>query len=352
MVTIDETVVLLQQALAALQHLHAAGVVHRDLKPENILLQSRSPLHIKLADFGLAKDAKHLKTLCGTLPYVAPEIWQKEVYTAAVDIWSIGVITFEFGYHLLENPMDPDSRKRTLSKLKIEYQHWYKMLAEVIEDCESDDLIDLLSTGMLKVDPWERLSAAECLRRALKLQVGVPSDPHMTGGGMLAHKTLVTSDPPESAHHKASYGHAPSRSRRQKDQVPWEPVHSVSEIHRKAAQQPELSASPSGPQPKRFKKVRDPQRAGFFQIEVNNKTVMVRKEDFFVNATDITKAAGRNRNTTVKLRKRGGVFDVVRGPYQGTYLNLQDSITLCEKYDLDELKKRLEVTAAEHGYCV
>lgn len=42
--------------------------MHRDIKPENILLTDKN-LHVKLADFGLAKiigEESFTTTLCGT----------------------------------------------------------------------------------------------------------------------------------------------------------------------------------------------------------------------------------------------------------------------------------------------
>ena len=64
--SVDENIDLLIQALKALKYLHPRGVAHRDLKPENILIESRSPLSIKLANFGLANNKPDLKTVCGT----------------------------------------------------------------------------------------------------------------------------------------------------------------------------------------------------------------------------------------------------------------------------------------------
>lgn len=72
-ITVGETQDFLFQVLEALEYLHQRGVTHRDLKPENILVESRNPFSIKLADFGFANDQPHLKTICGTPSYAAPE---------------------------------------------------------------------------------------------------------------------------------------------------------------------------------------------------------------------------------------------------------------------------------------
>lgn len=92
----EETEAIVFQTLSALAHLHPQSVAHRDLKPENILVESRDPLSIKVADFGLASDSVELKTLCGTPGYVAPEVYYRKLYTPAVDLWSLGVIALKY----------------------------------------------------------------------------------------------------------------------------------------------------------------------------------------------------------------------------------------------------------------
>lgn len=95
------------QLVNGVAYMHSKGVGHRDIKPENILLSSDGDL--KLADFGMATlfeyggKRKTAVTLCGSPPYVAPEVLScssqgstKGVGYAAdyADIWSCGVVLF------------------------------------------------------------------------------------------------------------------------------------------------------------------------------------------------------------------------------------------------------------------
>lgn len=103
------------QVFTALKHLHDRGICHRDIKPENILLESQTKFaKLYLGDFGLAKlRSSFMKTLCGTLNYLAPEVLERTEYSKAVDCWAVGVMLYFLlsGVHPFDHQNEETLRK-------------------------------------------------------------------------------------------------------------------------------------------------------------------------------------------------------------------------------------------------
>ena len=94
--------------------MHSQSIVHRDLKPENVLLTEDG--HLKLMDFGSAKDLKHpdrkrrstvrppssrnstderKSTFVGTADYVSPEMLLGREASYTMDVWALGCLLFQ-----------------------------------------------------------------------------------------------------------------------------------------------------------------------------------------------------------------------------------------------------------------
>ena len=91
-----KTATYISQLADALKYCHTRKVIHRDIKPENLLLGVNGEL--KMADFGWSVHApsSRRETLCGTLDYLPPEMVNGHTHDHTVDLWGVGVLTYEF----------------------------------------------------------------------------------------------------------------------------------------------------------------------------------------------------------------------------------------------------------------
>ena len=87
--------------LAALGAAHAEGIVHGGLKPENIFISPSG--RAKVLDFGIAKlqpefsgSTTRAASVLGTLDYLAPEQARAQAIDPRTDLYTMGVIIYEF----------------------------------------------------------------------------------------------------------------------------------------------------------------------------------------------------------------------------------------------------------------
>ena len=160
---------VLYKLLKVILYLHQRGIVHRDLKPENILCLNKNKIdEILVIDFGLSSfftPKELLKSPCGTLSYVAPEVLKGYGYGKEVDLWSAGVILyvmlrgklpFDSANHHKNNKNDKTNliRKVISGRFSMRNEIW-KLISNNCKD---------LIIRLLCVDPHKRLTAQNALK--------------------------------------------------------------------------------------------------------------------------------------------------------------------------------------------
>lgn len=206
------------QLVSGVSYMHSKGVAHRDIKPENILLSESG--NLKIADFGLATlfeyqgKTKLSATMCGSPPYIAPEVitcssrgTQSKVkgvgYSAnLVDIWSCGVVLFVL---LVGNtPWDePTSASWEFEEYcgkegRSTDELWAKLPSTVLS----------LLRGMMSVDPAKRFSFSHIKTHPWFTR----RNPHLTSDGKTKDPLNLATQLLEGLH--IDFNQQPSASQR------------------------------------------------------------------------------------------------------------------------------------------
>ena len=179
------------ELVLAVQTLHMMGYAHRDLKPDNILLDRTG--HIKLSDFGLAKqtpesalpavssDANaplpgptdggesteahraawhrlrhraYFFTTVGSPGYIAPEVLLRQGYGKECDWWGVGIILYEM---LCGYPPFYDEEPSRVAQRIIRHR-------ELLDFPRGDEAISPEATSLIRgllADPAERFGFDE-----------------------------------------------------------------------------------------------------------------------------------------------------------------------------------------------
>jgi tRNA A-37 threonylcarbamoyl transferase component Bud32 len=95
---LGETIGIVAQIAAALDHAHASGIVHRDVKPANVMIDSAG--QVKVMDFGIAKletgaNLTSTGSIMGTPNYMSPEQARGLKVDRRSDLFSLGCVLYE-----------------------------------------------------------------------------------------------------------------------------------------------------------------------------------------------------------------------------------------------------------------
>ena len=188
---VDETLRLLAQVAAALDHAHAAGVVHRDVKPANVMVEPSG--HVKVMDFGIAKvDSGTNKNnltvsgaIMGTPNYMSPEQARGGLVDARSDLFSLGCVLYECLSG--ERPFQADSVAGILVRVVTEEPTAVDFAALGLPP----GLTEVLSRAMAKNPAARFASGAEMIAAVRAAAVGA----HDEADARLAGATVVTSRP-------------------------------------------------------------------------------------------------------------------------------------------------------------
>lgn len=159
------------QLCDALRFLHYYDIIHADVKLENILVDDDD--NIRLCDFGLSRInnvqyiSNYRRGVCGTVGYIAPEIYEDELLglSPAIDSWAVGTVLYELLYRKnpFMNSYELDRYKRSDGSLNKEKLKKAMSKFPSFPPDINDDLYDLFKR-VFRLDPDHRATLSEIQR--------------------------------------------------------------------------------------------------------------------------------------------------------------------------------------------
>lgn len=155
---------LLEQCLVGLAAIHDSGSVHRDLKPSNLVLSRDGDL--KIIDFGLARGARETGrakpvtrsgAVVGTPSYMAPEQMSGKELDPRDDLYSVGVVFYEF-----LTGKNPFAAENMVTTVELHTLHRPRKLVE-LHPTAPRALSDLVARLMAKTREGRPISARAAL---------------------------------------------------------------------------------------------------------------------------------------------------------------------------------------------
>ncbi len=163
--TLEQSVRMVRDLLAALDYAHQNKIVHRDIKPANLLIEADG--RVKLTDFGVARiqdSGEATRTqggMVGTLKYMSPEQVEGKIVDASSDMFSAGIVL----YQLLTDrrPFDGDSYFSIVNQITNQHPPAPSSINRMLTSA-----IDAVVARALAKDKKQRFATAQDFSSALQ----------------------------------------------------------------------------------------------------------------------------------------------------------------------------------------